>query len=129
MARETIALRRRDVSTMSNAIDSGAFLRAPASTSIASLSATGKLFYLAVVLSSRQIVLCQSRGVREIIGAPRRPHGNVVLPRPRAMGAAEVFCGRHGIRRRGQGWRQPSLCVPVKLFVCLFLCWPTAQGG
>ena len=36
---------------------------------------------------------CQSRDVREIIRALRRSHGSVQLPRPRAIGAVEVFLG------------------------------------
>ena len=53
--------------------------------------------------------------VRENIRASRRPYGSVLLPRPRAMGAAEVFWGRHGVRHRGQGsWSQPSLRVPIE---------------
>ena len=41
----------------------------------------------------RVVCLCQSRDVREIIRASRRSHGSVQLPRPRAIGAVEVFLG------------------------------------
>ena len=55
----------------------------------------------------RVVCLCQSRNVREIIGAPRRSH--VELPRPRAVGAAEVFWGSarsqaSWTRLVGQAW-------------------------
>ena len=41
----------------------------------------------------RLVCSCQSRDVREIIRALRRSHGSVQLPRPRAIGAVEVFFG------------------------------------
>ena len=62
----------------------------------------------------------ESRGVREITIASRVvvvatwQCSAAQLPRPRAMGAAEVLWGRHGVRHRGPGsWSQPSLRVPI----------------
>ena len=72
------------------------------------------------VPSELSTVLCQSRGVREIISASRQPHGNVLLPRRRAMGAAEAFWGRHGVRHRGQGswtWSGVHIAVPGKFLL------------